>query len=486
MDSSFTSADAPMTQMGREEGYPLGEARVVTDAPPSTVRTESGHHAQRTAISASKSGAESDVDMEIASQGTPSDISSCLDSSDDEQLFSHRTKSEPKTHRSTSRAAEPMPHLWTPQSLFSPGSSSYAQRTSERPKKCCVCKEKPAHSRYPTCGLTCAAKLQEQESTHRYGMCKVCGERPKAYDSSGKRYETCGFKCSSKLKEQEIESRGRCEQCGEQPKARRGGSLSPYCGPCDGRARYRKPSKPRALVVRGNCNTCLVCWTGQITDQLSVFCSSSCVDSATNLSPTLVEIPRGHTYFYRVSDEFERAWDASQQDCPTIHHIYCAIMPQNTRDRYDEYKNHWEKYAKGPKEIKTWVGFNKFCNIGDSGLVHICSYHNCTLCNVLQNGIISDLHPTGVRTSTKSSSANLGGGQGTSKAIFQVNTLVPDKDVVEMSREQLLAPRNGAKQHRDAFVRIVTHGKHGRNEDTGDLHVSVNEAMLPQYLVIYS
>ena len=130
-------------------------------ATPSAVQSESVIRAQRTTtMSTYRSNADSDVDMETASQGssdTPSSISGYHDSSDGEGLSSQRPKKSGKAiQRSATRTAEPFSNLWeeasemngkksyanttkdwTPQPPFSPGSSSYAQ--SSRPAMCRVC-----------------------------------------------------------------------------------------------------------------------------------------------------------------------------------------------------------------------------------------------------------------------------------------------------------------------------------------------------------
>jgi len=133
---------------------------------------------------------------------------------------------------------------------------------------CVVCGIKPKHPGYPTCGLTCARKLEASGGSYptstrsssgpgtNYSnspagssspMCVVCGVRP-SYNKGGKKYPTCGLTCKAKY-----EAGGYSSPSGQNP----GGVSSLFrnlsLGSSSGSATSppSTPSRPGMCVVCG-------------------------------------------------------------------------------------------------------------------------------------------------------------------------------------------------------------------------------------------
>ncbi|KAG2005970.1 hypothetical protein CC2G_002334 [Coprinopsis cinerea AmutBmut pab1-1] len=379
------------------------------------------------------------------------------------------------------------PYTRVSQSTVPTSTSERNPWQKDEPVLCQVCKSKPRYSKYgrsyETCGLTCAAKLEEQKR-----RCPVCKEKPRATGSAGTLYPTCGFRCSAKLNPP-AGSHGMCEQCGIKPKAVSTATRKPYphCGTA---CRDKAASVRSEDVVKGKCNTCIVCWKEQSRNQTWPVCMTGCIELALGKAPTIIEVPRGHARYYTVSDQFEKEWDTRDQERPTIRHIYFIVPNQHLHDRFAQFKDHLGQLrfrAKHLNEHKLWMGTSQKCQIGDSGMVDLCSKAECKLCNILMNGVVPQT-PNGAQLFGNSNRADnmipAKGKERTARSMF-LTDVISEKEV-EMTIEQFMNPATSDGTHGHSFIRIVKRGKFGTTHDTGQLCVYVQDAILPRYLVVYS
>ncbi|KAG2005937.1 hypothetical protein CC2G_002301 [Coprinopsis cinerea AmutBmut pab1-1] len=123
---------------------------------------------------------------------------------------------------------------------------------------CVICKARPRHSTYETCGTTCGKVLKTK--------CTVCRVKPR-YQNNGKTYPTCGMRCaaalqSASLPASPIESQSPrssrtargggnsnlCSHCGQRPKVvKADGTTFPHCGLRCRDAAAQMQARPQAV-----------------------------------------------------------------------------------------------------------------------------------------------------------------------------------------------------------------------------------------------
>lgn len=220
---------------------------------------------------------------------------------------------------------------------------------------CCVCKSRPSYSngakKYPTCGLECAAQLESRVGSQGRSpqtLCIVCKIRP-SYSKGSKMYPTCGLTCAAKLVKL-------CDYCQKKPKVKG----FPHCG-----IRCRNMAK----------NSCLMCRSSPKIGRYQ-FCGRTCRDNARKLAPLILEVPRGHTTFDMVERKFQKSWRVGQS--PSIKKVYKIVEKANFLISYD---NYLKKYG---NECFRYHGTHRGCQLGDDGHTTLCTSSSCAVCSIIK------------------------------------------------------------------------------------------------------
>ncbi|KDR78414.1 hypothetical protein GALMADRAFT_138501 [Galerina marginata CBS 339.88] len=253
---------------------------------------------------------------------------------------------------------------------YAAGGAWHTRPSSSRPQiKMCeqhfigqVCRVRPQCQRggkiYPTCGLTCAAKLHPAGTVE---MCDFCKKRPKAV-LNGKTYPQCGRTCRDNAKQ--------------------------------------------ALAAAANsatCTTCLICWKAPKHGENNDICSPACKAAASGRAPVLIEVPRGHVAFKKVMDVFAESWKKSKASAssPRIKKIYMIYLKESAIARHKAYRDRTSSPAFFPRktsETRTWLGISRECGFGDPGNMEPCSSTHCLLCSIIRTSVNKDVFPDGIPT----------------------------------------------------------------------------------------
>ncbi|KAH7890556.1 hypothetical protein F5I97DRAFT_47606 [Phlebopus sp. FC_14] len=314
-----------------------------------------------------------------------------------------------------------------------------------------VCHVRPKYSRggksYPTCGLTCAAKLNPRSGPVE--MCDYCHQRPKFFDGQ-RTYPQCGRTCRDKARKLA---------------ASRGSGVPTY--------------------TAGNNSLCLMCWKAPKGGD-SHFCSRSCSGAATNKAPLLLEAPRGHVTFERVANSFVTSW-TSNAPSPEVKKVYKIIQKPIYATDYDKYRAQVDPSGtRSPgkaNEFRRWHGIVRDCDVGSGGNVNTCSSKTCMLCQILQSTFDTARYPGGAIhssiTSDMADKHSRSARQSSSKAMLLVN--VAAGRAMKATRSEFRAS-GGAPRGYDS-VEVV--GSHNGKSVIEDLIVYTGSAVRPSYLVIY-
>ncbi|KIM41675.1 hypothetical protein M413DRAFT_444923 [Hebeloma cylindrosporum] len=382
---------------------------------------------------------------------------------------------------------------------------------------CVICNEKPAYNdgrrAFPTCGNTCAraleaAKLDAKKATpsgrsnnHPHSsssssgyrpsttspyqtrqtvirMCEVCRVRPK-YQKNGKIFPTCGLTCAAKL--QPPGSVEMCDYCGERPKVVLNGHKFPHCGTtCRDKAKISDVASANAAT----CKTCLICWQAESRGQ-SDYCSDECGDVSGTKAPFLLEVPRGHVSFKKVSDCYTSDWKNTRTPCPRIKKVYMVVLKPDFGPRYDEYKTKVSRptFRRPGNEKRVWIALRRDCGFGDSGNMEPCSSKKCLLCSLVRSSVSKELAQQGIMTTPSLARAiemSLQNRRPTSKVVLLAN--VSFGRTVEMTKSELEfdVPPPGFDS-----VHLVRFGFLGGKTDSEELLVFNGDAVKPLYLITH-
>ncbi|KAJ3540651.1 hypothetical protein NMY22_g4208 [Coprinellus aureogranulatus] len=327
--------------------------------------------------------------------------------------------------------------------------------TNDTTRICIVCKTKPVYRSstgfqpYPTCGMKCAARLQQEKDdrapprtsrTSRSSKCVVCGVKDR-YDnpSTGKRYPTCGTTCASKLKASSEAEKGKCDLCHKRPKAvnPKTGKPYPFCGP-----QCRDKSKASfEKAMEGTCRTCLL----EVADQASL-------------------LPNRHR-------RFQDSWNSSSDVKTIIQHMYFFAQSFDVRARYGNHKDALKSSQRGraPTEKELWVAVLRECNAGDSGDITRCGSSTChSAVSSVAEETLSGMGPTR-----------------STKVLMNVRlAYIPGKRTPDVTEQHIMS--YGADMRKEhPVVKIVTN-KGVRRVETGQMHVFEPAAILPLGCVVYT
>ncbi|KAJ2913102.1 hypothetical protein MD484_g7313, partial [Candolleomyces efflorescens] len=368
----------------------------------------------------------------------------------------------PRAQSSASAAAHRQPQgpshgtqweRWTPQPTFE--NQNYHPTLHWKPSKCVVCKTKAPYEKhgksYPTCGLTCAAKLEEQEKREAWGsgrrysdLCEVCKRRPKLSTGTGRYYD-------------------QCSSCRDKGKA---------------------PSANAAVVT---CTSCLVCWVKPLAAQAAdkPYCSDDCKRAMQSNGPALIETPRGHISFDKYHKLFQTGWDPTSQRKAVVQHMYFFAQAPQVISRYAGYKAKLEDMirARSSETTEGWVAITRECNVGDSGSVQMCHSANCKFCNIMVNSFAPHDYPQGISVVFNAAKASEGlrdAGRGSNTALLFVKVVHGPRSQLQESTSARLW---GSQRNREAVVAVLPYSG-SRNQS--ELRVYNPDAILPLGLLVYS
>ncbi|KAJ3540655.1 hypothetical protein NMY22_g4207 [Coprinellus aureogranulatus] len=293
--------------------------------------------------------------------------------------------------------------------MQAPRSRQYSSATSgtspgTQTGMCVVCETRPPYvnprtgQSYPTCGLKCAAKLEQgvRALTARWGVASsshsasFIGSNPAHHHKSAYRrnastkpakincvickthtsyrgYVTCGLKCAEKLCKEGGDP-AMCDYCHQKPRR----ASSNQCGTqCEDKAKV----------------ACLLCKCRPKNGVGYHLCGKSCKAIATKSTPLILEAPKGHKTYEMVEKKFQKAWHNGTP--PTIKKIFKIIENDAFLQPYAAYKQ-----LKG-KECFRYHGTRRQCQLGVS-TTQLCSATTCPVCNILKTSFsVALARPTG-------------------------------------------------------------------------------------------
>ncbi|KAF8966953.1 hypothetical protein BDZ97DRAFT_1806077 [Flammula alnicola] len=358
-----------------------------------------------------------------------------------------------------------------------------------------ICKARPAyndgHRAFPTCGNTCASKLQAatnlpnpihgrmgnpyrnggENSRHSFEMCCVCQVRPRC-ERGGKIYPTCGLTCAAKM--HPAGSVEKCDFCKQRPKVVINNKVFPHCGRT---CRDKAKAAAAAAASSATCTTCLVCWKATRTAETDDFCSQTCHDVAERRAPFLLEVPRGHAAFKKVADYFASSWRNPKKNSPPIKRIYMVNLKPASDAAYERYKNRLGSrplYKKKGNEKRDWLGITRECGFGDTGNMEPCSSAKCLLCSLMKSSVSRNNFPEGI-----TSTSLLESKRRSSKVVLLAHVLHGQETDVSIHEPRVL-PRGSDS------IRLVEYRTfRGTVDYHGESVVFDGDAVKPLYLISY-
>ncbi|KAF5326082.1 hypothetical protein D9611_000900 [Ephemerocybe angulata] len=301
----------------------------------------------------------------------------------------------------------------------SSSTTSLPDYTATVDQLCVICKRKPRYSgngkSYPTCGLTCAAKLRQaaQDTTSApppagYGappdfaftalsgrvasatgspnrgasrrivnrpsisnlggsafrprphprpvqpdkpICVVCKIRSVHGD-----YVTCGFSCIEKLSKDGGDPT-MCDYCHRNPRL----TGEKQCGPaCAEKAK----------------NACLLCKCQPRNGKYHL-CGKTCKRISTKSTPLILEAPEGHKTYEMVEKKFQSGWKDTTRPMPKIKKVFKIIENEEFLRPYDAYR----KAVKN--ETFRYHGTGRQCQLGVM-TTQLCTSSSYPVCNILK------------------------------------------------------------------------------------------------------
>ncbi|PPR03288.1 hypothetical protein CVT26_008122 [Gymnopilus dilepis] len=321
-----------------------------------------------------------------------------------------------------------------------------------------------------------------QVSSGRTGhirMCEVCHVRPKC-QRGGKIYPTCGLTCAAKL--HPSGSVEMCEYCKKRPKVILNGKKFPHCGrTCRDNAKMAAAANSSAT-----CKTCLACWKAERAKESDDFCSLSCKSAVESRAPLLLDVPRGHASFKKVAEAFADSWKRQRNTgtIPTIKKIYMVAIPAATRNKQEQYKNRVSQplmFSRRPVGQLGWLGTPRECGFGDAGNTKPCSSPKCLICSVVRFSVGREHFPEGIPTTSLLPRAveiasNIR--RKATKAVLLAS--VAFGNVVEKSDMRGTLPPQGFDS-----IHLVSYSNFGEKLDYGEIFVYDVAAIRPKYLILF-
>ncbi|KAF8901076.1 hypothetical protein CPB84DRAFT_1778420 [Gymnopilus junonius] len=317
---------------------------------------------------------------------------------------------------------------------------------------CIVCQQRPPYSKggrsYPTCGLTCAAILENAlnstpavgstaspgPSTIRNGSYRGRGattnadtqrppsstdptikhltqhlgghtpRRPRHLANRPNFLATPSRSASTTTTDDTISQPSpapmiKCVVCLAKPcrdsryvtcglacaeKLCRGGANPNNCDYC-----HRRPKAPGFNQCGKACAdsakfACLLCKSRPKFKRYHL-CGKTCKQIAIKSTPLILEAPPGHATYEMVENKFKTAWKYPGTPCPPIKKIYKIIEGKNFLQPYDRYKK-----SVG-NEVFRYHGTTRRCTLGSQGNTKLCSNNTCPLCSILKSSFKTSL-----------------------------------------------------------------------------------------------
>lgn len=364
---------------------------------------------------------------------------------------------------------------------------------------CIECHQKPKFSNgntvHPYCGRTCAQAAKQSSGTPTKGdaLCDHCHAFPKRVEGNVT-HPYCSRTCADNAL---------CLNCHNRLKfcEKATGKVHDYCGKtCANSARSGLGGGNRSTgrnVAAGGAspkNECLM-QCGRAVFGKHHFCSKSCATKAEKKSPTIIEVPKGHSVFDSVVDQFETSW-RSGTPCPTVERVYRVVISGNLVHKYKAYRTKVEgkgdfasKGESPGNERRRWHGTKRACTLGDNGQTSLCTSSGCSLCAIIRTSYKMKFMGSntgwgrfgrGIYTSSASSKSdayikNLGA---SSTKVLILNKVVVGKGYkTTQDQPALTSPPVG-------YDSVLAEPGAGLNYD--ELVCYTDDAIRPAYLVIYT
>ncbi|KAF9526064.1 hypothetical protein CPB83DRAFT_858606 [Crepidotus variabilis] len=311
-------------------------------------------------------------------------------------------------------------------------------------------------------------------------MCKVCGVRPRCQRGT-RIFPTCGLTCAAKLNPpRSSDSTEMCEYCKQRPKVVMNGRRFPHCGrTCRDKAKAADDASTTASSS-GSCTTCLNCWKQFADPPKEDFCSTRCKGIIERRAPMLLEVPRGHVSFNAVERAFKLSWGQQKSQCPSVKKIYMVIMNPSQISRFEEYGSNAMLRGNLKKKVKDarWIGNHRECGIGDSGNMTPCGSPRCTMCVVLRASHAKQNLGDGISTTSLPKAAQIASTTKKRTSHVVMMTHVYPGKAVELEVGEPLP------QGYDS-VRLVGYTPFGKKIDMDEHIVYDCDALRPLYFISY-
>jgi len=105
------------------------------------------------------------------------------------------------------------------------------------------------------------------------------------------------------------------------------------------------------------------------------FCGTTCRDKARGQTPLLLEVPRGHTTFKKVTRKFQESWKYGS--CPQIRKVYRIVENSTSVETYVTYLH------KHGNEAFRYHGTERSCQLGEDGQTTLCASSYCNACSII-------------------------------------------------------------------------------------------------------
>lgn len=347
-----------------------------------------------------------------------------------------------------------------------------------------LCKQCGISPRFPGhdfCGKQCAGHWTTRPTSTPISLCEMCKQRPKRVDN-GTTHPYCGKACARVAAFASLSQNLQCKirSCTQARHTDANGS-SRYCS--------------KSHVALGS-DVCLQCRSKKRQDNVA-FCTTACKNDALANSPLLLKVPRDHSIFQSVVEQFNQSWrHPTPNGLPTVRKVYSVLAPAATTARYQGYKvsveargQHASPTRAAGNENRRWHGTFRECRLGDKGHTQFCHSPACSLCCILKSSFDLSMYKkntkwgrfgAGIYTSSTSSKANdysRNSPQSSNlKALLLSKVVVGKGCKMKHDNPTLTAPPAGF----DSVLAEV-----GGTLNYDEVIVYTNDAVRPAYLVMY-
>ncbi|EED81023.1 predicted protein [Postia placenta Mad-698-R] len=329
-----------------------------------------------------------------------------------------------------------------------PQPTEMPSRGGSKPRMCVVCGVRPQYNNgvksYPTCGLSCAAKLDRSRSGKGSGsdnLCVVCHTRPK-YSRGGKSYPTCGLTCAAKLNPPN--PRGGTAEITviKDPNSSTATNFTRNAGGRAETERARHARAPATTIVA--IIQVLQCRFRETTPR--VLCAGRRRGGGAPIFAGAAVLMRPNTArrcSWKLPADILRSkrnsWKSGGTPCPEVKKVYKIVQRPMYATNYKTYQHLPIVRSRVGNELRRWHGTKRECTIGNGGNATPCTSRTCSLCYILRSTVDAAQYPGGLihssSTSDKSDQYSDSPNQYPSKAMLL--TKVAAGKSAQLSRSQL-------------------------------------------------